>query len=381
MAFVLPVEELLEKVSDAAPCGAPDPATEAQIGALDAAVKRTAETGEVHVLRQAAEGLFRGGEIPDLGSRDGDAKAKVTPVKHLKAAMVLTMASLEVDGLSGFADGLSLIERLLSTQWDRVFPLANLEDREEPYISRVNILAPLSVPDPGKEKAQVGPVIGSDSWRIQERLFKAVLLASERHGVVSLRDCLSPWAKTLKLALPPGEDRSAEFIHEVRLAAGPGLDGPRQALEKALSSLDGIAKAFEKVGGEIKPRLDYLTRLLRAALDVVEDKIDPVPVIIATAGKGVATRGNGGPVSSRDEAVRKLAEVAEYFRRNEPASPIPQLLDRVRRLAGMNFLALLEELGLGEQAVPEFRKLAGIREAPPPSETTAPEQAGESSSS
>jgi type VI secretion system protein ImpA len=374
MAFVLPVEQWL-----AAPGGVPDAATEAQLSALDGAVKRAAETGELHKLRQAAEGLFRGGEIPDLGSPDSDAKVKVTPVKHLKAAMVLTMAALETDGLPGFSDGLTLIEQLLSTQWETVHPLANPDDEEDPYIQRVNAISPLYILDPAKAAPQTGAVISSDSWGIEPRLLKTGLLQSDRHGTVSLRDCLSPWAKALKITLPPGEDREPVFIHEARLAAvGPALDGQRQAAQAALTAVEGIDAAFKKVPGEIKPKLDYLTRLLRAAGDVLEDKTE-VPAGPAGPKPPRPSNGDGGPVSSREEAVRKLAEVAEYFRRNEPASPIPALLDRAKRLAGMNFLALLEELGLGDQAVPEFRKLAGLREATSNGETGATTESAASS--
>src|SRR5437899_12396943 len=124
MPFVLPIDELL-----AAPAGAPDAATEAQLGSLDSALKRAGADG-LHVLRQAAEGFFRGGRIPDLADPTGEGKVEIKPVKHLKAAMVLTLAGLDSDGLPGFSDGLSLIERLVSDQWDGVYPLANEDDPE-----------------------------------------------------------------------------------------------------------------------------------------------------------------------------------------------------------------------------------------------------------
>jgi type VI secretion system protein ImpA len=380
VALVLPIEELLEKVSDTAPCGVLDAANEAQIIALDGALKRSPQNG-LQVLRQAAEGLFRGGRISDLADFSGEAKVEVKAVKHLKAAMVLTLAGLESEGLPGFADGLTLIERLLATQWEAVYPLANADDPEEPYVGRVNVLSPLSIADPAKAAPQAGAVFSSDSWRMEERLLKAVLLQSDRHGALSVRDCLSPWAKKLKLTLPAGEDRTAEFIHEVRLAAADAtLASQHTAFRAAMIALGSIDSIFKKAPGEIKPKLDYLTRLLKAASDVLEDRID---LVDPSPDKGPIgpkpANANGGPVSSREEAVRKLSEVAEYFRRQEPASPIPLLIDRVKRLAGMNFMALLEELHLGEEAAPEFRKLAGIREQPSTGGEGAASEAGPAS--
>ena len=66
-----------------------------------------------------------------------------------------------------------------------------------------------------------------------------------------------------------------------------------------------------------------------------------------------------------------MAAAAEYFRKHEKSSPIPLLLDRVLRIAEQDFMELLTELNLGDQAVPEFRKLAGIKESSTNGEPTA----------
>src|SRR5262249_1927578 len=152
---------------------------------------------------QAAEGLFRGGEIPDLANLGSDAaKVEVQPVKDLRVAMVLALASLETDGFTGFADALSLIERLLITYWDKVYPLQNEKDPEgEIYARRVNALSPLCFEDPAKKKLEPGENPEDDAWQIEKRLLKVTLLESDRHGAVTLRDCLSPWAKARKITL------------------------------------------------------------------------------------------------------------------------------------------------------------------------------------
>ena len=119
--------------------------------------------------------------------------------------------------------------------------------------------------------------------------------------------------------------------------------------------------------GAFKPELKFLIQVLRAANAVLNDAA-PQPVVVV--GPGPTNRlslppPSPAPASSREEAIRKLVEVAEYFRKNERSSPIPLLLDRAKRLASMNFLELLEDLGLGKEAAPEFRRLAGISETPP----------------
>jgi type VI secretion system protein ImpA len=68
---------------------------------------------------------------------------------------------------------------------------------------------------------------------------------------------------------------------------------------------------------------------------------------MADAGGG--TGGNAvsaplGEIRSREDAVRMMDRVAEYFERNEPSSPVPVLLRRTKRLVSMSFLDILRDL-------------------------------------
>lgn len=368
MDGIFPIEEFLQEVSPEAPCGILDEVTSAQISALDDAVKR-ASNERLHLIRRAAEGLFNGGKIPLLSDPKGEATTNVKPVKHLKAAMVLTWVGLGLEGLPGFADGLVLMDRLLKDWWLTVHPVADPPPSDEPCLHRFNVLVPLTFADPASVKSQSGPVVASDSWRIEGRLLKAILLKSDRHGELSLRDCLSPWAKSLRLSLPNGEDRSAEFVHEARLGAAIMLPEQRKAVQAAISAAEGIEAAFKTAPGVLKPKFDYLLRLLKAAQNVLDDVVPSPATTGALENKspapGLANGSVGGPVSSREEALRRLAEAADYFRRVEPSSPIPLLIKRVQTLAGLDFARLIQELELGADAVKEFRKQAGIREEIP----------------
>ena len=51
-----------------------------------------------------------------------------------------------------------------------------------------------------------------------------------------------------------------------------------------------------------------------------------------------------GAVTRREDAIRLLDLVIEYYERNEPSSPLPLLIARARRLADKGFLDLLRDL-------------------------------------
>ena len=65
-----------------------------------------------------------------------------------------------------------------------------------------------------------------------------------------------------------------------------------------------------------------------------------------------------GEIRSRDDAVRVLDRVSEYFRKNEPSSPVPLLLQRAKRLISKDFMEILRDLT--PQGVSEAEMIGGV---------------------
>jgi len=64
----------------------------------------------------------------------------------------------------------------------------------------------------------------------------------------------------------------------------------------------------------------------------------------AAAGVNGAPRGPAGPIQSREDAFRRLAEVAAFLRQTEPQSPVSYLIERAVVWGRMPFDQLLSEL-------------------------------------
>jgi type VI secretion system protein ImpA len=73
---------------------------------------------------------------------------------------------------------------------------------------------------------------------------------------------------------------------------------------------------------------------------------------------------SGGPIRSREEALRLLDEVAEFFGKHEPHSPICTSLKETVRRARMPFSELLRELLPDTASWRSALSSAGIK--PPP---------------
>jgi len=67
-----------------------------------------------------------------------------------------------------------------------------------------------------------------------------------------------------------------------------------------------------------------------------------------------------GPIASRADALRALAEAAEYFRKHEPHSPIAALVTRAVRWGSMPFEQVLREVVQDDAALNRVWNTLGI---------------------
>ena len=80
----------------------------------------------------------------------------------------------------------------------------------------------------------------------------------------------------------------------------------------------------------------------------------------AGEGAGAAAVAVPGEIRSREDAIRTLDSVSDFFRRTEPSSPVPLFVDRAKRLIAKDFLEVLTELA--PDSVAEMKRVGGIRE-------------------
>jgi type VI secretion system protein ImpA len=115
----------------------------------------------------------------------------------------------------------------------------------------------------------------------------------------------------------------------------------------------------EKVGASNAASLDQLSRLLKEAGKAIDTRLAArggnAAEGVAVAVNGHAVNGhalNGGtaPLSvtgqlqSRDDVMRMLDKICEYYARVEPSSPVPLLLQRAKKLVPMSFMEIMQDL-------------------------------------
>jgi len=266
--------------------------------------------------------------------------------KDIRLLAYFGTASLRTDGVPAFAAALMVASQWLRTYWSDVFPLINGD-----------ALARRSALD-----------YFADPMAVIDGLRRAPLVQSKRHGIFSLRDLDIAGGK-----LSPGKTdvKYEDGRIKAAFAEAPAgtLDTLAQSVSDAMAAIDDITSTMttNREGGvEARPDLDELSSVLNRIRRSVaaqrglatesespDQDGDPRP---GTALGPVAV----GAIGSREDAIRALDAVAAFFRRNEPSSPIPLIVDRAKRLVSKDFLEVLADVA--PDAVSSARAAGGLKD-------------------
>lgn len=277
---------------------------------------------------------------PEWGEIRNRALEALSKSKDIRLLAHLGTASLRTDGLPAFAATLTIASRWLETYWTQTYPLV-----DEDAILRRNALNCFA-----------------DQMAVIDGLRRLPLVNSRQHGTFGLRDID---IATGQQQATDGDARPEEGPINAAFAEMPldDLKQLQQSTVDALAALKSIdASMSAGAGTEAVPDFDPLSlqlarmdRVLRAQLAMRAD-----------AGGTEASGSDGagaavGAIKSRQDAIRALDAVAEFFRRNEPSSPIPLFLERAKRLVSKNFLEVLADVA--PEAVPQARAAGGLAQS------------------
>jgi len=332
---VVDLEALLSPVSTDAPCGE-DLEYDAAFGEMERAAQGKPE-------QQYGDTV-----IPAEEPNWGELKRKTTELlgrtKDLRVAVHLGRALLRTDGLRGLADGLEFLLGLLERYWDGVHPQLDPDDEYDPTL-RVNTIATLCDPEAVLRGVREAPLVSSPAL-----------------GRYSLRDVQ---LATGALAAPEGVTPPGVGAVDAAFLGCDleDLQGTAEAVRRSLAALSAVESVLtERVGVARSVDLSALAEVLRAAGQVLDDRLARRGARAAGGDEGeppadagartVAPTGRANPgsapvtgeVQSREDVVHLLDKVCDYFRRNEPSSPVPLLLERAKRLVSKSFLEIVRDL-------------------------------------
>jgi type VI secretion system protein ImpA len=283
--------------------------------------------------------------------------------KDLRLAVWLTEAHARTRGFRGLGDGYALLAGLCARYWDSLHPAIEDGDTEQRVGNLYWLLS--RAPQLVKEIAvtETGAVTMASFDAARQRLNAASAAAAENAG----------WG-TQAVVAPEGPGL-AELDAERRRNSPRFNDGLLADVRYCLTSLQEFERAVDSQLGADGPGFGAAREALLNAIDFIEPLATQAGADAggeyetggdaALAGDivphgGPARRAAGGPPQNRAQALTQLRQVAEFFRRTEPHSPVAYLAEKA---AGWGELplhlwlrAVLKEPG----AIAQMDELLGV---------------------
>lgn len=338
---------------------------------------------EIREARRSEENLAQGDWQRDTKVADWNKvldltiPALQTQTKDLQIGAWLTEAITKLHGFKGVRDGLNLMKGLHEIFWDTLYPEIDEGDME----ARGNALAWMDkqVSDALRE----APITGGSGQTLnfvqyeESKLFDIPenldsLPSDQFEKMTALRQQAEEekkitgdmWRKAYAGSRRAFYDQALLTINEC-WEAYQGLDrimdekfgNQTPGLGELRKNLDLVKTAIEKFAKE-KKALEPTEEELAAgsAGEGGEEMIDGEGGVVVAGGVGVAT----GPVRSRQDALKRLNDVAEYFRRNEPHSPVSYLVNRAVKWGQMPLDTWLAEVVKDTGTLGQLQDLLGI---------------------
>lgn len=333
------IDSMLEPVSDDAVCG-----EDLEYDSAFLELERAAAGKEAHVMGDKEIPA----EPPNWNEVFDAASALMARTKDLRVTSYLAHANLNLNGLPGLADGLTLLNQMLQRYWDDVHPQLDAEDNNDPTF-RINSLMQLNSAD--------GFVASVE---------RAVLVSSRALGKFNLRDIRLASGEISRAAGDDAETPDPTHIDAAFLDCElDELTGNAEAIGNCMTALGEIGTyCQDQVGTEFAPDLSDLEARLKTLGGVLNEQLSRRGVAVEDDGETSSgtleapAAGVPGEIRSREDAIRALDKVSDYFKKNEPSSPVPMLLQRSKRLISMDFMEILRDLT--PQGVSEAEMIAGL---------------------
>lgn len=300
--------------------------------------------------------------------------------KDLQLAAWLVEAIVAENGFAGLRDGLKLLSSFIMKFWDTIYPSADDGDEE----GRANALAWVD-----RETAmliQKAPIT-IDGWGYNGYLDSKTfdipvnlegLPTEEQQKFTALKERVERenrcTAAKWEQAIAKTNRAFCEEVNVAFLECQEEYNKLNEAVEAKFDrnqapSLPELRKIFE----QIRVQHVALLEMKRAEEPDPADEVEGEEGGEGTgAGRGAA--GVSGPIGSRADALKRLTEIAAYFRRTEPHSPVSYLVNRAIQWGNMPLDSWLQDVIKDQNILAQIKQTLGFNTVSDSGGQAAPEQ-------
>ena len=261
-------------------------------------------------------------------------------------------------GFKGLTFGFELATKLIETYWDDLYPYPDDGDLSE----RIAPLAGLNgIDGPGSLITPIKSILitdGSDvysTWQYEQaceidRLDSDKQQKKIANGAVALSDVeqsIKETDKSFFAALVSDIELAINAFSKLSNVMDAAMQGEPQPTSYIRKSLESCSQAIKHLTKDI-----LIEEVVEELLDEEEQIEEETPVVKSNLNELIETR---------EQALKKLDEIAKFFRKTEPHSPMSYAIEQVVRWSELSLPELLQELIVDGDARNGFFKLSGIK--------------------
>jgi len=285
--------------------------------------------------------------------------------KDLEVASWFAEAMIRCHGVAGLKDAFALIDGLITNFWDDLHPMPD----EYGIETRVSCLSGLN--GEGAEGVLIAPI---RRVPITEGDYPGPFGLWQYHQALDAQktaDEAAKQSKIQKLGFGPDDiDKAVESSSQhfyVNL---------KDDLEAAIASYRDVGtKLDEHCGINDAPPTRTIVEVLEECLGAIKHigklkfPVDQAEEDEAEPSADDSTEGTStpntpkvakGPIASRDDAFKQLLEIAEFFRKTEPHSPVSYVLQKAVKWGNMPLGELIGELIPDGSSRERYSELTGV---------------------
>jgi type VI secretion system protein ImpA len=305
--------------------------------------------------------------------RDLGLKTLAETTKDLEVAAWVTEAYVRSHGLAGLTAGAKLISGLAEQYWETVYPL----------------------PDDYGVETRVAPVTGLNgregNGSLIQPLNKLPLFTRGDGTTIAVYQ----YDNSAQLGTLDAERRNARIaagavpfddLEKEARAQARNFARLREDAREAMNAWQAMAGILDEKAAEDPPSTSTVRDIITHVIEIANRFAPPEEAAAADGGGGeeggadaalgMAIGGGviggvgvpAGAVANREDALRALENLATFFRRTEPVSPLAYTLDDAVRRGRMSWPDLLEEVVADRDTRNAILITLGIRPPPPPEE-------------
>ncbi|MCG6202899.1 type VI secretion system protein TssA [Psychromonas antarctica] len=264
-------------------------------------------------------------------------------------------------GFKGLTFGFQLATKLIETYWDDLFPIpedGDLSERIAPLVGLNGIAGEGALIAPIKAIYITDGVEPYSTWRY-EQACEVDRLDSDKQqkkfsaGVISLAEVQKSIKETTKsfyLEIHQDIESTMQAFSALSAAMDSAMLGDPQPTSYIRKCLESCSIAVKHIAKDILAEDKFIAVEESAPVKNEADNANSSDVCVLNK-----------QIKTRDQALKTLDDIAKFFRKTEPHSPMSYAIEQVVRWSELSLPELLQELIVDGDARNGFFKLSGIK--------------------